>query len=327
MLLAADDGRVRVVRAAAGLRSGTRWSALMLALGLMSKPMLVTLPFVLILLDYWPLAPDSPAAIAALIEKLPLFALVIASSIVTFIVQRQGGAVSTLDVMPISLRIGNALVSYVAYLGKMLWPANLAVFYPFPRGIPPAAIAGAVLLLAAISVLAVRVARTRPYVLVGWLWYVGTLVPVIGLIQVGTQGMADRYTYVPLIGIAIAVAWTAADLPARFRTALAATGSRRRAGADGGDARAGRALAEQPQRSGSTPWTVTVRQLPRAQLARRRAGQPGPPGRRDRALHRSAPPRARSRRGLSHPSQPRSRAGGLWAGSTRRSRTIVRRCG
>ena len=197
--------------------------AALLALGLMSKPMLVTLPVVLILLDYWPLRRNLPLR-TLVIEKLPLFALVIASSIVTFIVQRQGGAVSTLDVMPVSMRIGNALVSYVAYLGKILWPANLAVFYPFPREIPPAAIAGAVLLLAAITFLAVRVARTRPYMLVGWLWYVGTLVPVIGLIQVGTQSMADRYTYVPLIGIAIAVAWAAADLPARFRTALVATG-------------------------------------------------------------------------------------------------------
>jgi tetratricopeptide (TPR) repeat protein len=195
----------------------------LLALGLMSKPMLVTLPFVLILLDYWPLRRQLPLR-SLVVEKLPLFALVIASSIVTFIVQRQGGAMSALDVMPISLRIGNAIVSYATYLWKTVWPANLAVFYPFPREISPAAIAGALVVLVAISVLAWRVARTRPYVPVGWLWYLGTLVPVIGLVQVGTQAMADRYTYVPLIGIAIAVAWTAADAPVRLRPALAAGG-------------------------------------------------------------------------------------------------------
>lgn len=194
---------------------------ILLALGLMAKPMLVTLPFVLILLDYWPLRRGLPFR-SLVIEKLPLFAVVIASSIVTFIVQRQGGAMSTLDVMPISLRIGNALVSYVSYLWMTVWPANLAVFYPFPTRIAPAAIAAATLLLVALSVVALRVARTRPYVLAGWLWYLGTLVPVIGVVQVGTQALADRYTYIPLIGIGIAVAWWAADAPARFRQPLAA---------------------------------------------------------------------------------------------------------
>jgi tetratricopeptide (TPR) repeat protein len=208
--------------------TGSGWGryaivGVVLALGLMSKPMLVTLPFVLILLDYWPLRRTLPLR-SLVLEKLPLFALVVASSIVTFIVQRQGGAMSTLDVMPMSLRIGNALVAYVTYLWKIVWPMNLGVFYPFPTQIAPAAVAGAGLLLAALTVVAVRAQRTRPWVFMGWLWYLGTLVPVIGLVQVGTQALADRYMYVPLIGLTIAVAWSAADAPARFRAGLAGAG-------------------------------------------------------------------------------------------------------
>jgi tetratricopeptide (TPR) repeat protein len=215
---------------AAYLRSRSTAAALCtiggFVLGLMSKPMLVTLPFVLILLHLWPLGEERVATLPAALRtgRIPrlvwaLIALSALSSMVTFVVQRQGGAVSTLDVMPLSLRIGNALVSYVAYLGKTFWPANLAVFYPFRIDLAPAAAAAAALALATITVLIARLGRAHPYLLVGWGWYLGTLVPVIGLVQVGTQAMADRYLYVPLIGIAIAAAWgTAALAPRAHRT-------------------------------------------------------------------------------------------------------------
>ena len=189
------------------------------ALGLLAKPMLVTLPFVLLLIDYWPLSRTPTWQLV--IEKLPLFACALVSSIVTFVVQRQGGAVSTLDVVPIDVRLGNALIAYVTYLRKMVWPVDLAPFYTYPRHLDAAAVVGAALLLTTFTALALRSARRRPYLLVGWLWYLGTLVPVIGLVQVGTQAMADRYTYVPMIGIAIAVVWAAREWWPRYRTALA----------------------------------------------------------------------------------------------------------
>ena len=202
---------------------------LMFALGLMSKPMLVTLPFVLLLLDAWPLNRLSERSIRQLIvEKLPMFALAIASSIVTFIVQRKGGAVGGLEAYPLVLRIGNALVSYVGYIGRMFWPARLAAFYPYPESLSTGAALGAAVILAAITFLAIRNARSRPYLIVGWLWYLGTLVPVIGLIQVGNQAMADRYTYVPLIGLFIIIAWGAYDLLAKWtlrRIVLPITGA------------------------------------------------------------------------------------------------------
>ncbi len=201
---------------------------LMLALGLMSKPMLVTLPLVLLLLDYWPLrrwqwvaGAKGAGRITAkrlVIEKVPLLALAIASSVKTFTVQRAGEAVATLDQFPLRVRLANAAISYVAYLGKTIWPANLSFFYPYsesawktPAGrYAEAAAAGALLL--AVTVACVMLARRRPYAIVGWLWYLGTLVPVIGLVQVGSQAMADRYTYVPLIGIFIIASWGATDL-------------------------------------------------------------------------------------------------------------------
>ena len=191
------------------------------ALGLMAKPMLVTVPFVLVLLDVWPLGRASlPGGWAVwrrmILEKIPLFALAAASSVVTLIVQQGGGAVAELRSIPLSLRLENALVSYVAYIGKMLWPDRLAVLYPLPPSIPLLAVAGAVLLLTGISYLAVRTAGIRPYLAVGWFLYLGTLVPVIGLVQVGLQSMADRYTYVPLIGLFVMVAWGIPDLLARF---------------------------------------------------------------------------------------------------------------
>jgi Tfp pilus assembly protein PilF len=204
---------------------------LLFALGLMAKPMLVTLPFVMLLLDFWPLGRltqgPNPASrsipigarwpIGTLVrEKLPLLALAALSSIVTFVVQRRGGAVMGLDVIPIRLRVANALVSYVAYLAKMLWPARLAVFYPYFGSLPGWWVAGAILGLVAVSAAVLWVGVRRPYLPVGWFWYLGTLVPVIGLVQVGSQTMADRYTYVPLIGLFIMVAWGVPDLLIRW---------------------------------------------------------------------------------------------------------------
>ena len=202
------------------------------ALGLMAKPMLVTLPCVLLLLDYWPLRRFRPGETAAitpaakeqgspffylLLEKIPFFALSTASSIVTFIAQKSAGALMV-DVYPVKIRIANALVSYVSYMGKMIWPRGLVVFYLHPgKSLPGWHAVGAGLLLVCLSVAVMRAARRHPYLAVGWLWYLGTLVPVIGLVQVGLQAMADRYTYVPLIGLFIIVAWGVFDLVKGWR--------------------------------------------------------------------------------------------------------------
>jgi protein O-mannosyl-transferase len=183
-----------------------------LALGLMAKPMLVSLPLVLLLMDIWPLgratiAKDSARVWARLIaEKLPLLALAAASSLLTVVAQRY--ALMELSEVPASLRVTNAVASYAAYIVKMFWPAELVAIYPLPESIPRAQVlVGALLLLVAISFGVARVARRHPVLLVGWLWYLVTLVPVIGLVQVGPQAMADRYTYVPLIGLFLVIAW------------------------------------------------------------------------------------------------------------------------
>lgn len=200
-------------------KAGARRYLLVIVLfsaGLMSKAMLVTLPFVLLLLDYWPLDRRSLSFAQLAKEKVPLLAVAIVSSIATFVAQRSGGAVGGLDAFPLVLRIGNAFVSYVLYIGKMLWPARLAAFYPYPDVLSAGMVLGALVILAGISALVARGARKYPYLPVGWLWYLGTLVPVIGLIQVGNQAMADRYTYVPLIGLFIIVAWGAHDLLSRW---------------------------------------------------------------------------------------------------------------
>ncbi len=193
---------------------------LFFAMGLMSKPMLVTLPFVLLLLDYWPLNRMSGAATSNVLrlarEKWPFFLLAAASCVVTFLVQR-AEAVLTLDRLPLDLRLENALVSCVSYLLKTFWPADLAVIYPLPKQIPWAQTILAASVLVAISWSLWHVRRQRPFLLVGWLWYLGTLVPVIGLVQVGGQAMADRYTYIPLIGVFIALAYGGANLVARLR--------------------------------------------------------------------------------------------------------------
>jgi tetratricopeptide (TPR) repeat protein len=187
-------------------------SLCLLALGLMSKPMLVTLPFVLLLLDFWPLQrlrlPAYSSTLWPLVrEKLPFFALALAASVVTYLVQRTGGAVSSLDLLPLQSRIANALVVYVRYLSHSLWPAQLAVLYPYSRHLPVGAVIAAGLLLIGLSSWFVLRARRQPFLVVGWLWYLGTLVPTIGLVQVGCQSMADRYMYIPSIGLFVLIVW------------------------------------------------------------------------------------------------------------------------
>ena len=233
---------------AIGHWQGAMWyslSLLLFALGLMSKPMLVTLPFVLLLLDYWPLGrwrlaapaqasaarlapgkgkarsrPASPVQcsmfVPLLLEKLPFLGLAAASSIVTFLVQQQGGAVRSMSMLPLAARVDNALVSYVRYLGKMVWPEHLAALYLWPPGWAPWQVVLATAFLVGVTGAVLWQARRRPYLPVGWFWYVGTLVPVIGLVQVGMQTMADRYTYIPLIGIFIILAWGAWELAQRW---------------------------------------------------------------------------------------------------------------
>ena len=185
---------------------------LFFALGLMSKPMVVTLPFLMLVLDYWPLnryAQESGFLRFAFLvkEKLPFFALSGVSCAVTVIAQSRGGAMSLLESYSFGMRLANALVAYVAYLGKMIWPMNLAILYPHPGMRPLWQIIGAVVVISGISTAAVLWARRRPWFAVGWLWYLGTLIPVIGLVQVGYQRMADRYAYIPLLGIYIVLAW------------------------------------------------------------------------------------------------------------------------
>lgn len=184
--------------------------------GLMSKPMLVTLPFVLLLLDYWPLARIKGQFGKRVLEKIPLIALSAVSSIITFLVQK--GAVGRAEDLPILERINNAVVSYVLYIWQMLWPVNLAVFYPHPENrLPFWEIASCLLLLSCITAVAIGLRKQRPYLVTGWLWYLGMLVPVIGLVQVGWQGRADRYTYLPQIGLYIAATWGVVDLTALYR--------------------------------------------------------------------------------------------------------------
>ncbi len=188
------------------------------ALGLMAKPMLVTLPFLLLLLDYWPLCRFQPAcglgwrAVARLlVEKLPLLALSIASCAATMIAQR--GAIAIGDIVPMPTRIVNAITSYVSYVGDFFYPSNLSVFYPHAGdNRSPEVVAACALGLAAVSIAAVVLRRRFPYGFVGWFWYLGMLVPVIGVVQVGLQAMADRYTYLPQIGLGVAIAWGVAPL-------------------------------------------------------------------------------------------------------------------
>lgn len=186
------------------------------ALALLSKPMAVTLPFVFLLLDHWPL--DRLRSAPVVREKLGLFGLVAGTAAVTFVVQRSAGAMASLDHLPLAYRLANVVVAYATYVTKLVWPSPLAVFYPY-RPLPPAEIAGAALLLLAITAVALRLVRVAPYLLVGWLWFLGTLVPVIGFVKVGDQAMADRFTYTPHIGLLIATVWGTADLLARWPAA------------------------------------------------------------------------------------------------------------
>ena len=179
-------------------------------LGLLAKPMIITLPAVLLLLDFWPLGRSGWRRLV--LEKLPFVALAIGSSVVTFFAQKQGYTVRSLATFPAGLRIENALVTYARYLLRMFWPANLAVFYPYRFRLPWWQVAASALLVIGISALAVRLARTRPYFAAGWFWYVATLIPVIGLVQVGAQSSADRYMYVPMAGLGIVLAWGGAEL-------------------------------------------------------------------------------------------------------------------
>jgi tetratricopeptide (TPR) repeat protein len=180
------------------------------ALGLMAKPMLVTLPFLLLLLDYWPLnrfgSKRSPFFL--LIEKIPLFAMAAATSVATFIAQKQTGAMRISENIGFLFRLANALISYVQYIVKMIWPVRLAVFYPHRyENVPFLYVAISVILLLAVTIFVIRFAKNHRYLVTGWLWYLGTLIPVIGIIQAGSQAYADRYTYTPYIGLFIMLAW------------------------------------------------------------------------------------------------------------------------
>lgn len=202
---------------------------LLFALGLMSKPTLVTLPCVLLLLDFWPLRRTpllrqelnraGPAAEplwkslgALVLEKLPFFLLAAGGSVMTVIAQTKGGAVVDTTDAPMSLRLGNALVAYARYLKKFLWPSDLAAFYPLLKPWPTATVLGAAALLLVVTIAAIALWRTRPYLAVGWFWFLGMLVPMIGIVQVGNQAMADRYMYLPMTGLAIMLAWGASEI-------------------------------------------------------------------------------------------------------------------
>ena len=193
------------------------FSLFFFACGLMSKPMVVTLPFVLLLLDFWPLNRFSPpysiqTAVNLVAEKWPFFALSLAGSVITYSVQQSGGAFWSSNVLPLHLRLENALMVYSRYLSKIFWPTDLALIYPYPHRWPVALVLGAALVLALWSALFLWRARRNPYLFTGWFWFLGALVPTIGLVQVGVQSMADRYLYLPSIGLFMAIAWGLNDL-------------------------------------------------------------------------------------------------------------------
>ncbi len=204
------------------------------ALGLMSKPMLVTLPFVLLLLDYWPLCLfkdgnyktqksiksgfQRPLILRLVLDKIPLLALSVVGIFLSSLALQRLGIVISTESVPLKLRFANALVSYISYIKKMIWPHNLSVYYPYPQALPMWQVAGAGMLLVFISVLVFRAIKTKPYLAVGWLWYIGTLVPAIGLVQAGLwPAIADRFAYVPLIGLFIIIAWGIPDVVAGWR--------------------------------------------------------------------------------------------------------------
>ena len=206
-----------------------RYIPLMLCyiLGLMAKPMIVTLPFVLLLLDYWPLkrlqikeknhpAEQQQNLLTLVLEKVPLFILTVVVSVITFVLQKSGGAVTSLSTLPVSDRLFNSLISYVKYLGKMVWPHPLAVLYSRPDALPAWQWALSLILLLAFSILIFHYRKNHPYLPVGWLWFLGTMVPVIGIVQSGPQTMADRFAYMPFIGLYIMLAWGLQRMIARW---------------------------------------------------------------------------------------------------------------
>jgi len=194
-------------------------TAALLAAGLAAKQMLVTVPVLLLVLDFWPLRrSEQPWRLVR--EKIPFLAVAALAAAAAFWAQRQAGALAPGDALPLGLRLSNAVLSYVRYLGKTVWPARLAVFYPFPEGgVAAWKVASGVVLLAGISLFVWRARRGHPWLAAGWSWYVLTLLPVIGIVQVGMQSMADRYMYVPMVGLLIAVAWEAAEFAQRHRAA------------------------------------------------------------------------------------------------------------
>jgi Flp pilus assembly protein TadD len=242
---AAEDGSQELaskckVAGAAGAGRGRYWPYYILALGffslgLMSKSMVVTLPFVLLLLDYWPLkrfqvataATDSWMAQehlfqsrrlrALLVEKIPFFGLSATAIVVTVFVQSTAGSIAAMTHFSLRSRIENALIAYCRYIVKFFYPVNLAAFYPHPSTWPIGQVLFAALFLLATSLVVIALRRTRPYLVMGWFWYVGTLLPVIGLVQVGSQAIADRYTYIPLIGVSVLLAWSISDLSTSWR--------------------------------------------------------------------------------------------------------------
>jgi protein O-mannosyl-transferase len=210
--------------------------AVLFAMGLMAKPQVITLPFVLLLWDYWPLrrmfAVDETSAADAVapaksfswlvLEKLPLLALSVVSAIVTVVAQREAGAMSGPHWQPFPIRIENAIVSYARYLGKAVWPSQLSLLYPHPgSSLRSWQVLAALALLLAINALVVAERHRHRYLLVGWFWFLGTLVPMIGFVQVGVQAMADRYAYLPFVGLFIMAVWAVADLLAEWRVATA----------------------------------------------------------------------------------------------------------
>lgn len=196
------------------------FSLVCFTLGLLSKPMVVTLPFVLLLLDYWPLNRVRASIkdnLKIIVEKIPFLLLSLASCAITFYVQKHGGSVGTFVVYPLTTRIANAIISYVLYIEKLIWPCNLIFFYPYPDKTPITQMIGALNILILLFILAIINAKKLPYFIVGFLWYVGTLVPVVGFVQVGSQSMADRYTYIPSIGIFIVLAWLFSEIADKSR--------------------------------------------------------------------------------------------------------------
>ena len=205
---------------------------LLFALGLAAKPMIVTLPLLLVLWDYWPLQRldlESGARLTfvqLVAEKIPLFALSAASSWITLYAQRSGGALGNTELLPLSQRLGNAIYSYAAYLGKGIWPTGLAVFYPHPEGSLAAwKVLAAALLIVSITALAWRYRERHRYLLTGWLWYLVAMIPMIGVVQVGRQAMADRYAYLPFVGLFVIAVWGCAELFAQLKLSSFAAGA------------------------------------------------------------------------------------------------------